>query len=188
MSSVVKSAVILGVVAFGVAHVMSRKKSEVRPARAEAQQPAGPAPAKRAEPSPDSKGRQKAALAAGPGMALLEPGRHGHYLARVETPGGAVDMLVDTGASFVSLTDADSRALGVYARADAPKVAVSTANGQTTATEVTMDRVRVGSITVYDVPALVMAPGASETSLLGMSFLKKLSSYEVAQGRLVMRQ
>ncbi len=193
MSSVVKSAIVMGLVAVGAAQVLAQKRAQTQPAHADAQ--ARPAATRRADAArpdaarPDvSKPGRKPALAAGAGMALLEAGRHGHYVARVETPGGSVQMLVDTGASFVALTDADARALGVYARQDAQKVTVSTANGQTTATRITMDTVRVGSITVHDVPALLMAPGASETSLLGMSFLRKLSGYEVAQGRLVLRQ
>ncbi len=47
---------------------------------------------------------------------------------------------------------------------------------------------RIGSVVVNDVEVLIMEPGASNTSLLGMSFLRKLKGYEVANGRLVLRQ
>lgn len=58
----------------------------------------------------------------------------------------------------------------------------------TTATRMMVDSLRIGSVVVNDVEVLIMEPGASNTSLLGMSFLRKLKGYEVANGRLVLRQ
>ena len=48
-------------------------------------------------------------------------------------------------------------------------------------------RITVGGITVEDVKAMVLQPGALEGSLLGMSFLSRLDSYEVRQGTLILR-
>ena len=51
-----------------------------------------------------------------------------------------------------------------------------------------LDRVEIGDITVYDVPALVLPDEALGRNLLGVSFLSRLKRYEVADGRLVMEQ
>ncbi len=118
----------------------------------------------------------------------LEPNELGHYHASAELNGRTIGLLVDTGASFVSLTAEDARNIGVYPSESDFKLRMSTANGEAKAAQVTLSAIRIGGISIYDVPAIVMQPGASTTSLLGMSFLKKLSGFEVAQGRLVLRQ
>jgi len=66
-------------------------------------------------------------------------------------------------------------------------VAVETANGRTRAAPVTLDRVAVGSIIERSVPALVAQPGQLKVSLLGMSFLNRLESWEVRGDRLLLR-
>ena len=51
----------------------------------------------------------------------------------------------------------------------------------------TLDRVAVGGIVERSVPALIAQPGQLRTSLLGMSFLNRLASWEVRGEKLVMR-
>ena len=53
---------------------------------------------------------------------------------------------------------------------------------------VTLDRVSIGDITVRNVPAAVTERGRMRTSLLGMSFLRKLSRFDMRSGRLVMQE
>ena len=64
---------------------------------------------------------------------------------------------------------------------------VDTANGRTRAAPVTLDRIAVGGIVERAVPALIAQPGQLKTSLLGMSFLNRLESWEVRGDRLMMR-
>ena len=66
-------------------------------------------------------------------------------------------------------------------------VTVETANGRARAAPVTLDRVVVGAIVERSVPALVTQPGQLRVSLLGMSFLNRLDSWEVRNDRLRMR-
>ena len=51
----------------------------------------------------------------------------------------------------------------------------------------TLDRVSVGGITERGVPALIAQPGQLKTSLLGMTFLNRLESWEVRGTKLVLR-
>ncbi|OYX13642.1 MAG: histidine kinase [Rhizobiales bacterium 32-66-8] len=96
-------------------------------------------------------------------------------------------MLVDTGASSVVLTLEDARAAGLpvdFLKYDVP---VDTANGRMRAASVVLDRLTVGGIIERRVPALVTPKGVLRTSLLGMSFLSRLDSFEIRGDRLVMR-
>ena len=66
-------------------------------------------------------------------------------------------------------------------------VNVDTANGRTRAAPVTLDRLSIGDITEPSVPALVAQAGQLRTSLLGMTFLNRLESWEVRGDKLMMR-
>lgn len=48
--------------------------------------------------------------------------------------------------------------------------------------------VRIGSVKVDDVAAVVLSPGAMDGALLGMSFLGRLRRLETARDRLVMER
>jgi len=65
-------------------------------------------------------------------------------------------------------------------------VPIETANGRGRAASVVIDKIAIGNIQERHVPALVVAPGDLKTSLLGMSFLSRLESFEVRGERLVM--
>ncbi|MGD9803896.1 MAG: TIGR02281 family clan AA aspartic protease [Hyphomicrobiaceae bacterium] len=104
----------------------------------------------------------------------------GHFVARVSVDGASVSMLVDTGASTVVLRQSDARLLGVDTRRLRYTVPVQTANGLAYAAHARLREVAIGSITLHNVDALVAQPGALKESLLGMSFLSRLRSYEFA--------
>ena len=96
-------------------------------------------------------------------------------------------FIFDTGASTVVLTAESAQAVGFAPGALNYTVPVSTANGRTMAAPVTLDTLRVGSITERRVRALVARPAALRENLLGMTFLERLTSYEVRANRLILR-
>ena len=111
------------------------------------------------------------------GRVELAPDRFGQYHAEVEIDGKRLAMLVDTGASFVALTYADAAAVGIRPMPSDFNIRMATANGMASAAEVRLREVRLDTIDVGDVPAIVMPQGVAATSLLGMSFLKKLGEF-----------
>lgn len=111
----------------------------------------------------------------------------GHHVVHPSIDNFRVKMLVDTGASFVALTDADARALGVRPDRSAYTIGLGTANGEVRGARVVLREVRLGDILVRDVEAVVLPAGALSVSLLGTSFLRKLRGYEVQGGRMVLR-
>jgi len=118
----------------------------------------------------------------------LEGGRDGHFEVSARIRGRAIDFMVDTGASLVILRESDAARIGIRPMRSDYTAAVSTANGRIMAAPAKLDRVELGGITVYDVPALVLPDDALWRNLLGMSFLSKLRRFEVAGGRLLLEQ
>jgi aspartyl protease family protein len=114
-------------------------------------------------------------------------GRGGDFQVAAQVNGTRVAMALDTGASTVVLTQDAAKAAGLPLELLSYDVQIDTANGRTRAASVTLDRVTVGEIVERKVPALVAQPGQLRVSLLGMTFLNRLESWEVRGDRLVMR-
>jgi aspartyl protease family protein len=111
----------------------------------------------------------------------------GSFAVAAQVNGARIPMVLDTGASAVVLTQEAARAAGLPLEVLNYSVHVETANGRARAAPVTLDRVSVGGITERSVPALIAQPGQLHLSLLGMSFLNRLQSWEVHGDRLVLR-
>ncbi|RDJ26874.1 TIGR02281 family clan AA aspartic protease [Bosea caraganae] len=111
----------------------------------------------------------------------------GHFVVHPTIENYRVKMLVDTGASVVALTEDDARALGIRPAASEYNMSLRTANGVVRGARVNLREVRLGSILVRNVEAVVLPAGALSMSLLGTSFLAKLQGYEVQTGRMILR-
>jgi aspartyl protease family protein len=111
----------------------------------------------------------------------------GHFVVHPTLDGRRVRMLVDTGASVVVLSHEDAQIAGVRVGSSAYAERIATANGIVQAARVRFSEVRIGDISVRGVEALVLPPGKLSMSLLGMSFLKRLAGFEIAQGRLILK-
>ena len=115
---------------------------------------------------------------------VYRPDRQGHVVLDAVVNGSPVRFLIDTGATFVVLTMADAAVAG-FTRGDLVfNVRTSTANGVGRAAAVQLRELRVGQFSVYDVPAFVGDNLA--VSLLGMSFLKRVKSWEMRDGVLTL--
>ena len=101
--------------------------------------------------------------------------------------GARIAMVLDTGASSVVLTHDDAKAAGLPLDLLNYTVSIDTANGRTRAAPVTLDRIAIGGLEERSVEALVVQPGQLDTSLLGMSFLNRLQSWQVNGDRLVLK-
>jgi len=106
----------------------------------------------------------------------------GHVILDAAVNGASVRLLVDTGASLVTLTPADARAAGITPGELVFNHRVSTANGSARMAPVTLREIRIGQFSIYDVPAAVLEN--LNISLLGMSFLGRLQDYEMRDGKL----
>ena len=115
---------------------------------------------------------ESASQAAGQERVTLPPDGRGHFSAEGSINGSRVRFLVDTGATFVTLPASEAARLGIDA--DKGRVAMSqTANGAVPVRRVTLDSVKVGDITLYNVEAVVQQGQGLDVALLGMSFLNR---------------
>jgi aspartyl protease family protein len=115
--------------------------------------------------------------------------RGGQFSTDVEVNGARLqNMLVDTGATLVALSYEDASAAGLFPAPADFKYQVNTANGVAHVARVKLLDVRIGNLVVHDVDAVVGERGALSGSLLGMTFLSKLSRFSVESGALLLRQ
>lgn len=110
--------------------------------------------------------------------------RLGHVTLTAEVNGAPVRFLVDTGASFVSLTPDDAKAAGIDLSSLVFDRIVETGNGPVKAAFAMLRDIRIGRLDIERVPA-----GVIETlnqSVLGMSFLRRLKSFAMQDGALTL--
>jgi aspartyl protease family protein len=114
--------------------------------------------------------------------------RGGQYSTDVSINGVLVHMLVDTGATTVAISADTAERIGLPLSEASYTAMVRTANGVARAAPVTLSNVTIGGIYVPEVQGIVFERRAGRVDLLGMSFLKRLSSVEQKDGRLILRQ
>lgn len=102
------------------------------------------------------------------------PDNTGMYRTAGSINGMPLTLLVDTGATLVTLNAGQARRLGIDYRLQGREGAVETASGYARAFEVTLDRVQVGELIVRSVPAVVLDGPQPSQVLLGMSFLGRV--------------
>ena len=131
-------------------------------------------------------GREYSDGFAAPSKARLSVARGdgGHYWVAGSIGGQPMQFLVDTGATSIALNEGHARRLGIDYRVGRP-IRVNTANGTAQGWQVNLDRVKIGTLEVLGVEAVVLAGGSPSTALLGMSFLNRVSWRE-EQGALLL--
>ncbi len=107
----------------------------------------------------------------GSGKVVLTADGSGHFFSMGQINGQAVQFLVDTGATAVSLSTAQAERVGLDYRAGLP-TRVGTANGDTVGWRVKLAAVRLGEVTLREVDAVVV-PANMAYVLLGNSFLNR---------------
>ena len=110
----------------------------------------------------------------------------GHFHVDADVEGVLIRFLVDTGATEVVLSQADAERLGFDLATLDYTQRYNTANGIVWGAPVRLREIRLGEIAVPDVRASVNS-GEMDGSLLGMSFLSRLSGFSVDGDRLILR-
>lgn len=102
---------------------------------------------------------------------VLHASSHGHFRTPGQINGRTVDFLVDTGASVVSISQSQADAIGLKYQ-DGTRIVLSTANGQVVGWQTRLDRVRLGSVEIFGIEAMV-SPSSMPYVLLGNSYLTR---------------
>lgn len=98
----------------------------------------------------------------------------GGYRTTGSINGRMTEMLVDTGATSVAMSEIEARRLGIPYRVEGERSGVRTASGFARAWSVMLDRVQVGEISLSQVEAVVIEGTSPQQVLLGMSFLSRV--------------
>jgi aspartyl protease family protein len=102
---------------------------------------------------------------------VLTAGFGGHFVTNGSINGKTIPFLVDTGATNVSISQAQADQLGLKYR-QGTSIMGSTANGLVPMHQITLNTVRIGEVSIHDVQAVVV-PAAMPYVLLGNSFLSR---------------
>jgi aspartyl protease family protein len=103
---------------------------------------------------------------------MLESDRQGHFQVEARVEGRFVDFVVDTGASLVVLRESSAALAGIRPQPRDYTATAVTANGRIKAAPAKIDRIEVGGITVYDVPAMVLPDEVLSKNLSACRFCR----------------
>ena len=122
---------------------------------------------------------------AGEGI-ILNRRPDGHFWIPLAVDGQSIWFLVDTGASDMVLSPRDAEMLGYDLMDDEYTLTYSTANGTVKAAPVELQFVAYETLEVWNVYATINQSDMP-VSLLGQSFLQRLSGFEVNGDRMILR-
>jgi len=142
-----------------VAVEANQAEIEINGARQTLRMGEGPVSSEESSPSADQQ------------RIVLQAVGNGHFMALGQINGNSARFMVDTGASYVAIGAADAQRMGINLQTAQPTV-MSTANGAAQAWRVKLNSVRIGSVTVHEVDAVVMS-APMPYALLGNSFLTR---------------
>lgn len=122
------------------------------------------------------------------GDVTLKAGDSGHFETEAEVNGRGIEVMVDTGATMVALTYEDAQRAGIFLTNADFTGSVSTANGKSKIAPIQISSISIGGITVRNVQGAVTEPGKLHRTLLGMSFLGRLSRVDMRSKTLVLHE
>jgi len=109
----------------------------------------------------------------------IKANSNGHYYVKGNADGVPIEFMIDTGASYITLTKEAAGRLGVGPLSF--DLTTNTANGPIQNAQITIGQLTIGSFNVIRMPAVVNG-GALDEPLLGMSWLGLFKSIEIQNG------
>jgi aspartyl protease family protein len=111
----------------------------------------------------------------------------GHFNVRAEVNGVPVDFLIDSGATWTSLSAKTATAARVIVDESGFPVALDTANGQVTARRGQIDTLSINGLGMKN-HMVVVSESFGDTNVLGMNFLDALKSWKVEGSTMTLDQ
>ena len=125
-------------------------------------------------------------VATNPHELVITQSGDGSFYVMGKVNGQLVRFVVDTGASETVLSPADAKRLGIDISGLVFDQVSETANGEGHGANYTADSLAIGNIGFMNMPMTINQAQMS-SSLLGMTFLRKLESFQVKGDRLYLR-
>lgn len=114
----------------------------------------------------------------------LDPG--GHYWVQAAINGIDQDMMIDTGATYTSISARAARATGVIADASRMPIQLETANGTIIARFAKVDELRFGTIIAQQLDVVITPDSAGDTNVIGMNLLLQIGSWRFENKQLIL--
>lgn len=108
-----------------------------------------------------------------PASVTLYADTAGHHFTEGQINGVSLRFLVDTGATVIAMNSGDARYAGINYR-KGQSVQTQTASGVANGYRVVLNTVKIGSLVLYQVDAVVLEGGSPSVVVLGMSALNRL--------------
>jgi aspartyl protease family protein len=130
--------------------------------------------------------RERPALSVSGEQTVIPMAGDGHFWVRAEVNGTELDLLVDTGATYTSLSQSSAEAIGLKPDPLRAPARLDTANGTVTARMGVLESLRFGTIAAQQVEAVILPSSSGDTAVLGMNVLTKLGGWRVEGDKLVL--
>jgi aspartyl protease family protein len=121
-----------------------------------------------------------------PTALVLYESPDGHFRVIGRVNGTPVTFLIDTGASGIVLSPSDAKRVGIDMNGLSFVRVYETANGLGRGAPFSLTSMSIGPIELSNVPASINQSDMRD-SLLGMSFLKQMASFEIQGRKLTLR-
>jgi len=121
-------------------------------------------------------------------LTVLSPAWDGVYRAVAQINNRSIGVLVHMATPLVLLQYEEAVRLGFRPESLTFKDRITVSDHKVKAAKITLGTVRIDAITVLNVEAAIAEKGAIETSLIGLSFLDRLSVVALKDGTLVLGQ
>lgn len=111
-----------------------------------------------------------------PAGETISLNEHNQYIANIfiNDSDTAIPAIVDTGANLVTLSGETAVTLGLDYKKEAAKINVSTASEDTNGYKIILNTIKLGSISLSNIDAIILEGSEPDMILIGMSFLKQL--------------
>jgi len=119
------------------------------------------------------------------GEVRVPLGPDGHYWVEADINGIPQRFLIDTGATYTTISAHVAQEAMVSGEDIPRRVNLHTANGDTSAEVTNIHHLQVGNISANDMQA-VIAPDMGSTNVLGMNFLSSLETWRMEHKDLVL--
>lgn len=110
----------------------------------------------------------------------------GHFLLDTRINGRRTPMLVDTGASIVTLRESDARKAGIRPEARDYRIPFSTANGQVLGAAGILPELVVSGVTLPELRVVILPDDKLDMSLFGVNGLNRFERRETSRDELIL--
>lgn len=121
-----------------------------------------------------------------PSRVIIDVQRDGHFMLDAQIEGRSTRMLVDTGASIVTLRASDARKAGIRPRERDFRVPFSTANGEVLGAPAVLPALTIDDIVLRDLRIVVLPDDKLDISLFGVNGLNRFERRETTRDTLVL--